>query len=282
MPVIQGKKLIADIDSARPRTGQCALWWLGQQSFVIKLGDRILYLDPFLSSHNKRLIPPLLKPEELTHASLVFGSHDHTDHIDRTAWPLIARASPRALFIIPEYFLKALPRELDIPASRFIGLNDGRTARVKGIKITGIAAAHELLSPDSETGLHPYLGYVIEYNGFTLYHAGDTCNYEGFQTCLKKWRFDLMMLPINGRDARRLKANCIGNMTYQEAADLAGALEPGLTIPSHYDMFAMNSEDPELFIDYMEVKYPKLTTRVAKHGERIVINLAPQIPRRGT
>ena len=47
-------------------------------------------------------------------------------------------------------------------------------------------------------------------------------------------------------------------MTYQEAADLAGALQPKLTIPTHYDMFAMNSLDPKLFFDYMKVKYPQL------------------------
>jgi len=82
------------------------------------------------------------------------------------------------------------------------------------------------------------------------------------------WPLDLALLPINGRDARRLAANCIGNMTYQEAADLAGAIRPGLTIPTHFDMFADNGENPQLFVDYMRVKYPRLATRVPRHGQR--------------
>ncbi len=79
------------------------------------------------------------------------------------------------------------------------------------------------------------------------------------------------MLPINGRDAKRLSSGCIGNMTYQEAADLAGALGPRLTIPAHYDMFAENSEDPALFDNYMRVKYPALKVCVCEHGSKVYV-----------
>lgn len=129
---------------------------------------------------------------------------------------------------------------------------------LKGVKISAVAAAHEFLDYDPVTGLYPYLGLIFEGNGVTVYHAGDCCIYEGLQTKLRKWSIDLAMLPINGRDAKRLKNNCIGNMTYQEAADLAGALNPSVTIPAHYDMFAMNSINPKLFLDYMKIKYPHL------------------------
>ena len=68
-------------------------------------------------------------------------------------------------------------------------------------------------------------------------------------------KIDVELLPINGRDARRYSNNCIGNMTYQEAADLAGEVGPGIIIPGHWDMFADNSADPQAFADYIEVKY---------------------------
>jgi L-ascorbate metabolism protein UlaG (beta-lactamase superfamily) len=60
-------------------------------------------------------------------------------------------------------------------------------------------------------------------------------------------------------------------MTYQEAADLAGALKPRLTVPAHYEMFRMNSCDPQLFVDYMRVKYPGLAVRVCTHGKRFAL-----------
>ena len=115
------------------------------------------------------------------------------------------------------------------------------------------------------------MGYILNGNGFRLYHAGDTCLYEGMQARLRAKPLDLALLPINGRDARRLAAGCIGNMTYQEAADLAGAIQPGLTIPTHFEMFAQNSENPQLFVDYMRVKYPHLQTWIPRHGSRLLV-----------
>ena len=87
--------LIADVNACEPGEGKCAFWWLGQHGFILKLGKKVLYLDPFISDLPDRLVPPLLDPAEMRNANLVFGSHDHADHIDRKAWPGIVAAAPR-------------------------------------------------------------------------------------------------------------------------------------------------------------------------------------------
>ncbi len=276
-----GPELIADVDACSLGEGQCAFWWLGQHGFIVKLGERILYLDPFLSDHPRRLVPSLVRPEQVTNAHLVFGSHDHTDHIDRDAWPAIAQASPGTRFVVPELLLDGLARELGIAPERFVGMNDGDTLDVDGVAITGVAAAHEFLDRDEASGRYPYLGFVIEQGGCVVYHAGDTCSYEGLQTKLLGRDFDVAFLPINGRDAKRLAGGCIGNMTYQEAADLAGALAPRLTVPAHFDMFEGNTEDPHLFTEYMAVKYPHLRTIVPEHGRREVVGSPGPLPAEG-
>jgi L-ascorbate 6-phosphate lactonase len=268
---LSGKQLIEDVNGCRPGNGEMCLWWLGQLGFIIKVAGKAIYVDAYLAPDKRRRVPPLLKPEEITNADIVMGTHNHSDHIDKTAWPGIAAASPRAKFVVPELLLTKLAEELRIPVERFVGMDDGKSADVGGVKVTGVAAAHEFLDRDEKTGRYPYLGYVVEAGGMTLYHAGDTCKYEGLETKLKKWAFDVIMVPINGRDAARLSRNCIGNMVYQEAADLAGALKPRLTIPGHYDMFEGNSENPQLFIDYMKVKYPVLKTAMLIHGSVLVL-----------
>jgi L-ascorbate metabolism protein UlaG (beta-lactamase superfamily) len=272
--VNSGRELIADIDACEVGAGQCALWWLGQHSFVARLGQTVCYLDPYLTPSASRRVEPLLAPGEVTNAALVLGTHDHGDHIDRPAWPGIAQASPRAKFIVPELLRERVIAEVGLPPERVVGLDDGRSAEIDGVKVTGVPAAHELLDVDADTGLHPYLGFVLEGNGFTLYHAGDTCLYEGIHDRLRQWKLGAALMPINGRDAKRLASGCIGNMTYQETADLAGAVEPGLTIPTHFEMFAMNSEDPQLFVDYMRVKYPHLQVEIPQHGRRMLISRA--------
>lgn len=263
--------LIADIDACRVSPGQVALWWLGQHSFIVKTGSTVIYIDLFLMPLPERLIPPLLAPAQIRHATMFCGTHDHLDHIDRTVWPELAKASPQARFVVPDLLRERLSKELEIDLARLSGLDDGTSVEIAGVKITGVASAHEFLDRDPASGRYPYLGYVFEANGRTWYHAGDTCWYEGLQTRLRKWSFDFMLLPINGRDAKRFSGGIIGNMTYQEAADLAGPLRPRLVIPTHYDMFAGNPGDPIGFRDYMAVKYPDVPTHLCRHGERLIL-----------
>lgn len=270
--MLTGKALIDDIDSRPVGFDQLAVWWMGQHSFIIKTAaGSVIYIDPFLSPWPSRNVPPMLRPEEVTNASIIAGTHDHADHIDRPVWPGLAKASPQATFVVPELLREGLSRELEIPLERMVGLDDGRTIELGNVRISAIASAHEFLDRDPDTGLHPYLGYILEANGVTLYHAGDTCIYEGLHAKLRRWKIDVALLPINGRDAKRLASGCIGNMTYQEAVDLAGTLQFGLTIPTHYDMFTSNPGDPQAFVEYAKVKYPGMRTRVFEYGEVVVV-----------
>lgn len=267
----RGLDLIQEINICETGDKALAFWWLGQMGYALKLGDQIIYLDPFLSQHPDRKVPSLLKPEEVTNADFIIGSHDHLDHIDRQAWQTLSSISPKAKFVVPKVLVPLLSVELNIPAERFIGLDDGISYKPSDrLKISGIAAAHEFLDRDPVTGGYPYLGFILEGNGCSLYHSGDTCIYEGMLDKLKSWdRLDVIFLPINGRDGKRYRNNIIGNMTYQEAVDLSGALKPGLAVPAHYEMFDGNTQDPAEFIDYLEAKYPGIQYWVGSHGTRV-------------
>ena len=154
-----------------------------------------------------------------------------------------------------------------------IGAPDaGQSVKISDIIIHAIPAAHEFLSPD-EQGRYPCLQYIIEGEGKRVYHAGDTLRYEGMLQLLKSFGpFDVALLPINGRDGTRYRRNCIGNMTFQEAADLAGELCPNVVIPGHWDMFADNPGDPEAFADYLDAKYGgKVTCHIPRILEEIEI-----------
>jgi L-ascorbate metabolism protein UlaG (beta-lactamase superfamily) len=245
---------------------------LGQHSFILKIAGQVLYIDPFLTSMETRLVPAMFTPEQAVNADLFFGSHDHADHIDRPVWPQLSKASANAKFIVPELLREGLIKDLSIDASRMIGMDDGQSMEHNGIRISALASAHEFLDRDQVTGRYPYLGFVIEANGLTVYHSGDTCIYEGLITKLRKWdRFDLMMLPINGRDADKLRRNIVGNMTYQEAVDLAGTLTTRYVVPTHYDMFKGNLANVDDFCDYLQMKYPTVESIVPGYGQKIVI-----------
>lgn len=268
------KELMTEIENTAVEDGSCALWWLGQMGYVIKFSEnRLIYIDAYLTDKPARTVPPLLKPEELGNPMLIIGTHNHSDHIDRPVWKKIAQVNSSVTFVVPEIHKKGIVEELEIPADRIDGMNDLMSLDCDGLTLTALASAHEFLDKDEVSGLYPFLGFVIECGGIRIYHPGDTCRYEGLFPKVKGFKPDIMILPINGRDAVRLESGCIGNLTYQEAVDFAGYVEPKLTIPGHFEMFAHNSENPELFTEYMRVKYPDLKSMIPEHGERIVFTV---------
>lgn len=270
-----GRALIGDVQEFVPAKGAVGIWRLGQMGYALKFGRTAVYVDAFVSEHPRREIAPAFAPEDLSGDAVICGTHDHTDHIDRKAWAALARSNPDARFVVPELLLRrGLAADIGIDEGRLVGVDEGRGCEIDGLRIDALASAHEFLDTDAATGLHPYLGYVFEAGGVTVYHAGDTCKYEGLETKLLKAAPDVMLLPINGRDAARLARGLIGNMTYQEAVDLAGSVAPGLVIPGHFGMFAANSEDPELFMQYLAVKYPGVGAVIPPYCERYVYAVA--------
>ena len=245
----------------------------GQQGILVQSAETGIRfgIDLFLTRIPERKLQNIVEVEDLSDVALLFGTHDHLDHIDRDAWKKAAKLHKKLRFVAPRYFEATLPEELSIPAERFLFVDENETVSYEGIDIQAVAAAHEFLDT-SEDGLHPYLIYIVTVEGKKLCHMGDTCLYEGIYGKLRALGpFDVMFLPINGRDAVRYRRNCIGNMTYQEAADLAGTLKPALAVPGHYDMFADNAEDPEAFLEYVNIKYPGQTVRVLEPGETCML-----------
>ena len=236
--------------------GSAVLWWLGQMGLLVKMGETVLCVDYYAAADPGRRVPPPVPAPEIAGIDAFLGTHNHLDHMDHTAWRIWAKGCPEAGFVFPAAHLDEVLAD-GVPADRCRGLNDGESCRIGGVTIHAVAAAHEFLDRDPATGLYPCLQYVIEGNGIRIYHAGDTLRYEGMLPKLRAFGpVDAALLPINGRDGKRYRGNLIGNMTFQEAADLAGELGTRTVIPGHWDMFAENPGDPDAFADYMDAKYP--------------------------
>src|ERR1700731_1998365 len=187
----------------------------------------------------------VIDPARLSMADIVSSTHNHTDHLDaETLCPILA-ANPRVKLLIAEANRAFVADRLKIDAGVAIGLDDGTSVEISGIRFSGIASAHEALERD-EHGRAKYLGYVLQFGGWTLYHSGDTVRYEGMAEKLRPFRIDVALLPINGRaPERRVPGNLFGN----EAAQLAKDFGAKLVVPCHFEMFEFNTASPQTFID---------------------------------
>jgi len=124
-----------------------------------------------------------------------------------------------------------------------VGLNDGTSFECAGYTVTGVPAAHNTVDRN-ENGQLRYMGYVVQFGNYTVYHSGDTLWFDGLEQILKPFHIDVAFLPINGNKPERQVA---GNLSAEEAALLAKAIGAKLVIPHHYHLFEFNTEDPEVF-----------------------------------
>jgi L-ascorbate metabolism protein UlaG (beta-lactamase superfamily) len=254
-------------------TGHISLRWLGQASFVLAFTAANVLVDPFLSPHPDRLVPPPMAPEDATGFDLVAITHDHLDHLDRESVPGIAAASPAARFVVPA----PLVDRLDLPAGRVVGMGPGETAELAGLRVHAVPALHGDLPADAYSfdgaagdGLCRFLGYVFDDGDVRVYHSGDTIPFDGLADQVRRLAPDVALLPINGRDAEREALDIVGNLDEAEAVELAVAAGVDVLVPMHWDMFAANPGSPELVVELAR-RHPVLAVLVPEHGRELVV-----------
>jgi L-ascorbate metabolism protein UlaG (beta-lactamase superfamily) len=185
-----------------------------------------------------------IDPARLSMTNIVTSTHNHTDHLDsETIGPVLA-ANSSVKLVIAEANRTFVANRLKIDAGLAIGLDDGTSAEISGIRFSGVASAHEALECD-EQGRAKFLGYVLQFGGWTIYHSGDTVRYEGMSEKLLPFKIDVALLPINGRAPER---RVPGNLFGREAGQLARDIEAKLVIPCHFEMFEFNTAPPDEFV----------------------------------
>ena len=279
-PVLRDDAFLADLAAAaREAEGsdRFHLWWLGQSGFLVQWRGNRLLLDPYLSDAltkkyadtdkpHVRMTARVVDPGRLTSIDVVTTSHNHTDHLDAETLKRLLRSNPGLRLVGPEANRAFIAERLDIDLSVPIGLDDGVCAAVGAFEITGVAAAHESIERDHQ-GRCRFLGYLVRFGAWMLYHSGDTVPYEGMAEHVRALAgghsIDVALLPINGSaPGRRVAGNCDG----PEAARLARAIGARVAIPMHYDMFAFNTAPPAPFV--AEAERIGQPYRVLRCGER--------------
>jgi len=272
-PLQSDDALLADIVS-RKSDGGFRLWWLGQSGYLLQWSGRHFLIDPYLSESltkkyaqtdkpHVRMTRRAIDPARLDFIDVVSSSHNHTDHLDAETLVPLLHANPQIKLIIPEANRAFVAGRLKIDAAIPLGMDAGLTFSESGFSITAIPAAHEKFDRDAQ-GRHPYLGYVIRFGDWSLYHSGDTILYDGMAARLTRFKIDIALLPINGARPERRVA---GNLDGREAAQLAKDIGARCVIPCHYDMFEFNTARPE--DEFIRVcKALKQRFRVLRTGER--------------
>jgi len=225
---------------------------LGQSGCKLSFPDLTLYVDPYLSHSVQEVLDESLVrqvaiqvlPEDVVDANVVLITHEHMDHCDPHTLSKLAQASPQASFIGPKSVIDNLA-EWGIEQSRLtIAVEDWMELTVK-IRVRAIPAAHPEIVRDSKGHLL-CVGYLIDYAGELIYLAGDTfARQEIIDTLNACGPINIAFLPVNEHNFFRSRIGIIGNMTVHEAFQFAQEINAKQVVAVHWDMFAINSVDPD-------------------------------------
>jgi len=189
-----------------------------------------------------RMTERVIAPEQLDFVDVDTSSHNHTDHLEAETLIPLLHANPNLTVLVSRANADFVAKRLEVLPERLTSIRvHAEPITIPPFSFQAIPSAHESLEQD-ENGDHKYIGLLIQVGDRIIYHSGDTVPYPDLVKTLKRWKLDIAILPINGRDPARGVA---GNFTGQEAADLGKVINAGLVIPCHYEMFAFNTASPQ-------------------------------------
>ena len=209
--------------------------WLGQAGFLIEssAGTKIM-IDPYLSDSLHELngddfirqVPIDECYLDMRPDALIL-SHCHADHTDPATLQRLLKDKE------PFCVLAPLNTWRDVRARfggehNYIQFDRGVQWTLNDVTLKAVFALHT----DEYA-----IGIIIETDGKTLYHTGDTLYHRD----LPKWLdgpVDTLVLPINGKGC---------NMNAVDAYKLTKLLAPKKVLPMHHDMFKKAGCDVQEF-----------------------------------
>ncbi len=189
------------------------LTWYRQAAFRWQDDERTIYIDPWGT------------PPDAPAADLIFITHAHLDHFQPDEIARLSTGSTR--LVAPHDVADELTGDVTPVAP-------GESHEVAGVRFSTVPAYNVR---EEALEFHPranqWVGYVLELDGHTYYHAGDTDHAPE----LSDVRTDVAMLPIGG----------YYTMDVDEAAGLARAIAPRLAVPMHFGFVVGSRADGERF-----------------------------------
>jgi L-ascorbate 6-phosphate lactonase len=199
------------------------------------------------------LLPQILCADELEF-DVVVATHPHKDHFDDDIMPELMANRKTRLFASVECEKEV--KRLGMYEDNITYVAPGETHTHGDFTIDFVTCDHGDGAPDA-------VGVVVTVDERKIYETGDTClRLDRLDEYKGKGPFDVLIAPINGM---------YGNLNADDCAKLSDALQPKLTIPCHYGMFASHMGAPGEFFNIMMEKYPENKFLIMTQGEKLII-----------
>lgn len=207
-----------EVDKFETTVGPLEITFIGHGSFMMKVNDKIIHVDPSTREANY---------EELPDADLVLITHHHGDHCDAKAVEAVKKEGTK--IITTQLAVDNLGYG-DVLAS------DGSTEAL-GLTIVSIPAYNLVHKRDNGESFHAKgtcNSYIITIGDKRIFIGGDTENTPEMKSLQN---IDMAFLPMN----------LPYTMTPEMVADAAKAFKPRILYPYHY-----GQTDTKIIVELMK------------------------------
>jgi L-ascorbate metabolism protein UlaG (beta-lactamase superfamily) len=221
---------------AHPAPGHIAVTFVGHASVMLTTHRTRLLIDPFLGQFLlgvRRREAAGLAQADAAEAGLVLISHAHHD---RLHLPTLRKLSRRAVMVVPPR-CASLVRGLGF--AREVELAPGQAMEHEDVEITAVAARHDGRRGPIDRGWRPSVGYIVKCAGASVYYAGDTAYFSGFEEIGRRLHPDVALLPIAGYEPPSQRAEHMSPLDALQAFHDLGAK---LLVPVGYGSFPLGYE----------------------------------------
>ncbi|MDS1030694.1 metal-dependent hydrolase [Bacillota bacterium LX-D] len=205
----------------------------GHSCFEICLAQDNIIIDPWLNNNPQAKV----RPEEIN-VSAVLVTHGHSDHLGDAIY--IARNN-NALLIAP-FELASYCNNFGV---RTHGMHIGGANRFSFGKVKLTQALHGSAVIEDKNIIYTGnpCGFILELEGKTVYHAGDTGLFGDMQLIGKNYNIDVALLPIGDNFT----------MGIDDAVQAVEFLRPKVVIPMHYNTFSLITQNVQEFVEKVKL-----------------------------
>ncbi len=218
--------------------GQVCITWIGHASFLIQTEDFNILIDPNWSKWLKvikRLKQPGFEIHHLPEIDFVLVTHAHFDHLDRRTLRKVADEQP----IVVPFGVGNLVHDLGFNIVH--ELDHWQRVELGSLCVSLTPAHHwgARMLHDQHRG---FGGFVIEANGRSIFHCGDSAYFPGFKEIGGRYDIETALLPIGAYDPPSGREV---HMNPEEAVQAFIELRAKRLVPMHYGTFRLGYEPLE-------------------------------------